>query len=88
MTNWAGMSQNYMAGAANTYANMDKKRFAPPPPPKTAGGAIGAGLGYGTAGAEAAESGWMGSTIQGSENSGAWGGAIGAGVGMLAYYLS
>ena len=55
-------------------------------PDKTAGGALGAGAGYGVAGytmgAAMAKGGMAGA------KAGPWGAAIGAGVGLLGYFLS
>lgn len=96
-TDWAGAAQGYYGQAANTYAGMDKKKFPAPAPPKTAGGAMGAGLGMGLAGATAATKGFLGKTIQGAGKvaagetvgslAGPIGGAIGTGIGILGYFL-
>ena len=77
---WAGHAQNYYQQASGSYMGMQKKTGTEGPP-KTMGGAIGAGLGTGMAGASAASMGMLGGVGM------AAGGAIGAGVGVLSYFL-
>ena len=86
-----GKVNQLLGQASNSYGSMQKnesRTTVQEGPGKTGGGALMAGAGMGMAGAYAATSGWLGSTIAASSMAGPIGLGIGAAVGIGAYLLS